>query len=201
MRNPGQNDADSTNLPKANLPKPKANLPANVAGNQHEVARKGNVTARVEVQGHILDSLLLPKILDLITTSGGRFSVAEICVGQAATDASYALLDLEADSAEKMEAVLAAIDVHGATPIESVDARLQPVDIGGALPEGFYSTTNHRTEIRIDGEWLQVQDQEMDCGIVVDAALGTAKCKPMCDAVLSEQFVVGHLGVRIFAES
>ena len=38
----------------------------------------------------------------------------------------------------------------------------------GAFPEGFYSTTNQRTEIRLDGHWIEVADQEMDCGIVVE---------------------------------
>ena len=39
----------------------------------------------------------------------------------------------------------------------------------GAFPEGFYSTTNQRTEVRLGGQWIEVADQEMDCGIVVDA--------------------------------
>jgi lysine-ketoglutarate reductase/saccharopine dehydrogenase-like protein (TIGR00300 family) len=173
----------------------------NLATDEARILAASVVTERVEVQGHILDSLLLPKILDLITSNGGRFVITEMSVGQAATDASYALLDLATDSVEQMEAVLAAIEVHGAAPIETVDARLEAVDIEGALPEGFYSTTNHRSEIRIDGDWVPVQDQEMDCGIVVDPVLNTARCKPMCDAELGERFVVGHLGVRIFAES
>ena len=38
----------------------------------------------------------------------------------------------------------------------------------GAFPEGFYSTTNFRTQVRLDGEWIEVEDQEMDCGILID---------------------------------
>ena len=52
-------------------------------------------------------------------------------------------------------------------------------DIAGAFPEGFYSTTNQRTEVRLAGQWTAVEDQEMDCGILVDAAGGTARCLPM----------------------
>ena len=40
----------------------------------------------------------------------------------------------------------------------------------GAFPEGFYSTTNQRTEVRLGGHWVEVADQEMDCGMVVEGA-------------------------------
>ena len=39
----------------------------------------------------------------------------------------------------------------------------------GAFPEDFYSTTNYRTQVRLGGEWIDVEDQEMDCGILIDA--------------------------------
>jgi hypothetical protein len=70
----------------------------------------------------------------------------------------------------------------------------------GAFLEAFYSTTNQRTELRLDGKWIPVADQEMDCGIVVDAAAGTARCLPMNEVRLGELVVVGHAGVRVFPE-
>ena len=33
---------------------------------------------------------------------------------------------------------------------------------------GFYSTTNHPTDVRYQGEWLPVEDIEMDCAIVIE---------------------------------
>ena len=53
--------------------------------------------------------------------------------------------------------------------------------MAGAFPEGFYSTTNQRTEVRLGGHWIAVADQEMDCGIVVDPAKRSARCVPMTD--------------------
>ena len=29
-------------------------------------------------------------------------------------------------------------------------------DMDGAFPEGFYSTTNYRTQVRVGGEWIVV---------------------------------------------
>jgi lysine-ketoglutarate reductase/saccharopine dehydrogenase-like protein (TIGR00300 family) len=67
----------------------------------------------------------------------------------------------------------------------------------GAFPEGFYSTTNQRTEVRIDGAWRPVADQEMDCGIVVGKS-GVARCIPMTEVEKGMSIVVGHGGVRVF---
>ena len=99
--------------------------------------------------------------------------------------------------------ILAQIADHGAVPTALSDAHLQAADIDGAFPEGFYSTTNQRTEVRLNGRWLPVADQEMDCGLVVDATAGpsrSVRCLPMTDVTLGMQIVVGHAGVRVFPE-
>jgi lysine-ketoglutarate reductase/saccharopine dehydrogenase-like protein (TIGR00300 family) len=157
---------------------------------------------RVELAGHIIDSLLLPKVLDHITAAGGAFKIEEITVGQARNDPSYALIEVHAPTADRLQQILADIADHGAVPVHDQDARLVAADIAGAFPEGFYSTTNQRTEVRIGGKWIEVQDQEMDCGIVIAQARSasegfSARCRAMTDVQLGEQYVVGHAGVRI----
>jgi len=156
---------------------------------------------QVELAGHIIDSLLLPKVLDFITAAGGSFRIEKISIGHDRSDPSYALIEVQAPSSERLQQILADIADHGATPIESHDARLVAADIAGVFPEGFYSTTNQRTEVRVAGRWIAVQDQEMDCGIVVDPAAGTGRCKAMTDVRVGEQYVVGHAGVRIHPEA
>jgi lysine-ketoglutarate reductase/saccharopine dehydrogenase-like protein (TIGR00300 family) len=152
---------------------------------------------RVELTGHIIDSLLLPKVLDHITAGGGTFRIEQISIGHARQDPSYALIEVRAPSAERLQTILADIADHGAVPIQSQDARLVAADIAGAFPEGFYSTTNQRTEVRVGSHWIEVQNQEMDCGILLDPAAGTARCQAMTDVQLGQQYVVGHAGVRV----
>ena len=152
----------------------------------------------VEVRGHIIDSLLLPKILDRVTTAGGQFRIKDIAIGQQRNDPSYALIDIMADSSEVLDDILGAIRDHGAVPTDMQDARLEACDMEGAFPEGFYSTTNQQTEIRLDGDWIAVDDQEMDCGIAIDRKARTAKCVPMSDVTTQMLVVVGHAGVRVF---
>lgn len=160
-------------------------------------AKSGPFVESVEVSGHIIDSLILPKILDLITEHGGNFRIQQITIGQGRSDPSFALVEIEAASAEELDEILAQISDHGAVATTAVDARLVEADIAGAFPEGFYSTTNQRTEVRIDGHWIPVEKQEMDCGVRVDSQ-GVATCVPMTEVCAGDRVVVGHAGVRVF---
>ncbi len=157
--------------------------------------------ADVEVAGHIIDSLILPKILDCIMAAGGAFHIKTISIGQERQDPSYALLSVRAATPEKLEHILRDIADHGAVPVVEHDCRLEPADMDGAFPEGFYSTTNQRTEVRWQGHWVEVKDQEMDCGIEVDPDSSTARCIAMSDVRSGSQLVVGYSGVRVHPET
>jgi lysine-ketoglutarate reductase/saccharopine dehydrogenase-like protein (TIGR00300 family) len=152
----------------------------------------------VEVRGHIIDSLILPKVLDGITAAGGKFQIKDIAIGQNRTDPSFARIEVRAANDAALQTIIALIADHGAVPVHGGDARLVEADLDGAFPEGFYSTTNQRTEVRIAGHWLPVAEQEMDCGIVVDIQSAICRCIPMTDVTRGMQIVVGYVGVRIF---
>jgi lysine-ketoglutarate reductase/saccharopine dehydrogenase-like protein (TIGR00300 family) len=152
----------------------------------------------IEIRGHIIDSLILPKILDCITTGGGTFQIKRIAIGQGRNDPSHALVEIRAPDEKTLAEILSQVSDHGAVPTALNDAQLVAADIDGAFPEGFYSTTNQRTEIRLNGHWVPVADQEMDCGVVVDRAKRAARCIAMTDVRVGMPIVVGHSGVRVF---
>ncbi len=152
----------------------------------------------VQLQGHIIDSLLLPKVLDEILTGGGSYVIKEIRVGQRQDDPSYARLEVRAPSADTLRELLDRIHDHGAVPVADSDCVTVPADMDGAFPEGFYSTTNYRTQVRLGGEWIDVEDQEMDCGIVIDPEGTAARCIPMTDVRSGDRIVIGHKGLRVF---
>ncbi len=155
------------------------------------------VSEDVELSGHIIDSLLLPKVLDEITNLGGEFEILEIRVGQHRQDPSHARLRVSGPDAGLLEEILTSINQHGAVPLHQTDVQLVPADLDGAFPEGFTCTTNQETEVRLHGNWVPVADQEMDCGIVVDPGAHTARCVPMTDVRRGEQVVIGRLGTRV----
>jgi lysine-ketoglutarate reductase/saccharopine dehydrogenase-like protein (TIGR00300 family) len=152
----------------------------------------------VEIQGHIIDSLILPKVLDEILTRGGSFTLKDIRVGQRPADPSFARIEVRAPSTAVLRDVLDAIHDHGAVPVATRDCKVVPADMDGAFPEGFYSTTNYRTQVRLGGEWIEVEDQEMDCGILVDPDGPAARCLPMADVRKGDPIVVGRQGLRVF---
>ena len=158
----------------------------------------GGTVENVEVSGHIIDSLILPKILDQITAGGGTFQIKQIAIGQGQSDPSHALVQIEASSAEQLQAILRSVTDHGAVPVGTADCQLVEVELDGVFPEGFYSTTNQRSELRIGGQWHPVELQEMDCAIAWDIGQGRAVCVAMSDVRRGQQLVVGHAGVRVF---
>src|SRR5579871_1113846 len=146
----------------------------------------------VEIQGHIIDSLILPKVLDEILTHEGSYVIKDIRIGQRQTDPSYARIEVRANSAEKLRKILDTIHDHGAAPISVRDCQTVSADMDGAFPEGFYSTTSFRTQVRLGGEWIDVEDQEMDCGILVDPEEKAARCVPMAEVKKGDRIVVGR---------
>jgi lysine-ketoglutarate reductase/saccharopine dehydrogenase-like protein (TIGR00300 family) len=161
-------------------------------------AKSANFIEDVQIEGHIIDSLILPKVLDEILTHGGSYVLKEIRVGQRQTDPSYARIEVRAPTADTLQDILDTIHDHGAVSVAAQDCNVVAADMDGAFPEGFYSTTNHRTQIRLGGEWIEVEDQEMDCGILVDPEGGAARCVAMADVRRGDRIVVGRQGLRVF---
>jgi lysine-ketoglutarate reductase/saccharopine dehydrogenase-like protein (TIGR00300 family) len=160
------------------------------------------VIEEVVLQGHIIDSLLLPKVLDEIITHGGSYTLRDIRIGQRQTDTSFARIAVQAPSAAVLRDILDTIHDHGAVPTAAQDCRVVDADMDGAFPEDFYSTTSFRTQVRLGGEWIEVEDQEMDCGILIDPEGGAAGCIPMALVKKGDRIVVGRQGLRVFpAES
>ncbi|GAP63443.1 hypothetical protein ARMA_1866 [Ardenticatena maritima] len=154
-------------------------------------------TEDVELRGHIIDSLILPKAFDTIMDMGGDFDVLHIEVGRHKEDPSYARLRVKAEDEETLHEILAQLQNLGASLVTAQDVRTEPAPKDGALPPDFYSTTNLPTEVRINGRWVPVYPIEMDVAIVVDWENETAMTKPMLEVKKGEHVVVGHAGIRV----
>lgn len=152
-------------------------------------------TETVEIRGHIIDSRILPKILDEIIELGGDYEVVDFQIGKTHGDPSFARIRLWASDDQALEQMLRRLQRHGAVPADVADAVLVAADIDGAFPEGFYSTTNLSTEVRVDGRWIPVAGAEMDCGIAVEN--GRARTIPMLDVRKGQMIVTGRSGIRV----
>jgi lysine-ketoglutarate reductase/saccharopine dehydrogenase-like protein (TIGR00300 family) len=149
----------------------------------------------VTLEGHIIDSRLLPTVLDEVLAHGATFEITELRVGVKHDDASFARIRVDAENEDKLAKVLDRLQQHGANPDTVEDAVLVEVDKDGSFPPGFYSSTNLATEIRIEGKWVPVERTEMDCGVVFSG--GTCRTIAMADARVGMQIVMAGTGIKV----
>ena len=123
---------------------------------------------QVELEGHIIDSGMMQACFGIIMDMGGSFEVEEFEIGRHKTAESYARLLVQADDEAALESIIHELHQNGANLSDPKDATLEPAPADQVVPHGFYSTTNHPTEIRVDGEWAPVENIEMDCAVVVE---------------------------------
>jgi len=157
-------------------------------------------TETIEVHGHIVDSLILAKVLDAILEAGADYELVDVSIGKTNTDTSRAAIVVRADDQALLDALLDDLQVHGANRVAQSDAVLVAADRDGVLPEGFHSTTNLDTEVLLDGRWHRVGNPEMDCGLVVDDDADgsvTVRTAPMHRVRAGDRVVVGRDGVRV----
>jgi lysine-ketoglutarate reductase/saccharopine dehydrogenase-like protein (TIGR00300 family) len=158
---------------------------------------EGKHTARIVLQGHIIDSMMLPQVMDMVMDLGGNFTIEELKVGQHKTDTSVCRMEVYASSAELLDRIVQRARALGATAEHEKPVEVAPVDREGVFPEGFYSTSNLPTEVLLDGSWVPVERIEMDAAIAVDRKAGRAWCIVFQDAKPGMEVVVGHQGVRV----
>jgi lysine-ketoglutarate reductase/saccharopine dehydrogenase-like protein (TIGR00300 family) len=151
----------------------------------------------IELRGHIIDSLILPKVLDLILTRGAAFTISEIKIGQKRADQSFARIEVSAETSDALNELVLRLRQHGAEVVERVDARLAPAPADGVFPDDFYVTTNQQTFVRIDGREIEVQPAMMDSAIAVERSKGIAQAVKFSDVKKGDQIVVGHQGIRV----
>jgi len=151
----------------------------------------------VRVEGHLIDSGIMSQIMDTIVAFDGEFETLKFEVGKTNTDPSVAEMRLKGRDEEHLDELLAQVQQLGVEPMNPEDASLAPAPADGVFPEGFYSTTNLETAVRVAGRWTPVACPEMDLGIRVDPDTGRADSVPMIEVRAGERFVVGHDGIRV----
>jgi len=154
-------------------------------------------SARLVLTGHIIDSLILPQVMDLVMDLGGNFNIEELRVGQHKTDTSYCRMEVVASSHELLDRIVKGARALGAAAESESPARLERVLKEGVFPEGFYSTSNLPTEVLVGGDWIAVENIEMDAAIAVDRHARRARCIVFQGATPGTEIVVGYEGVRV----
>ena len=166
-----------------------------------EVHAAAAIESRViQLEGHLLDSGLVNRALDLIVEGGGSFQVLNFRLGEQRQSTSSAEVKVTAPSHTVMETIMSQlIDIGAvAVPQEICDCTLETAPKAGVAPDDFYVTTIYPTEVRVQNQWVRVQNQRMDGAIVVSELPNgfVAICKLLRDLRAGDRVVIGVEGIR-----
>jgi lysine-ketoglutarate reductase/saccharopine dehydrogenase-like protein (TIGR00300 family) len=149
----------------------------------------------IEVKGHLIDSMILTKIFDVIMDLDGEFQVQEFRVGKRKKDESYAKLLVQGKSQKHLDEILESVYRAGATSKIQQEIKLQSAPKDMVMPDDFYSTTNNRTDVFYKGKWIKVENMMMDKCIVIKGT--RAWCSPIREIKKGDMVIVGERGIRI----
>jgi lysine-ketoglutarate reductase/saccharopine dehydrogenase-like protein (TIGR00300 family) len=158
--------------------------------------------AVVEAEGHLIDSQILNSIFDTVIERGGQFEVQQFQIGRTNDEFSRLKLKVSAPTAESLRRLLEELMPLGCRAVEERDVLVRSADRDGSAPDDFYSTTNLRTEVRIDGRWIPVSRQRMDAAIVVRASAdgAAAECRKLREIKTGDHVVCGLAGLRVLPQ-
>jgi lysine-ketoglutarate reductase/saccharopine dehydrogenase-like protein (TIGR00300 family) len=152
----------------------------------------------IEAQGHLIDSGLLSAIFDKIIELKGSYEILDFDIGRTNDDPSRIKMRVTATDKATLADLLQQITIFGAHAVRERDTLVKPAEKDRCVPDDFYSTTNHRTQVRLNGHWVDVDNQRMDAVIVVDGQ--RAACRKLRDVKAGERVVCGHVGIRVTPE-
>ena len=93
------------------------------------------------------------------------------------------------------------LQTRGVNMVHPGEAEVAAAVTDGVFPDGFYSTTNLETRVRVDGRWLNVGNPEMDCGLILERDAHGSPSRvytlPMSDVRAGMLVVCGAAGVQV----
>ncbi len=156
------------------------------------------VSEVLEAEGHLIDSAILNVIFDTVVRLDGEFEVLKFDIGRTNDEPSRLEIRVTTKDRPALSTLVTALIPLGCRVARAGDAATQPVTQDHCAPESFYSTTNHRTQVRIGGNWVDAGHQRMDAAIVITGH--TAACRKLRDLRIGDAVVCGVDGVRVVPE-
>ena len=154
----------------------------------------------IRMEGHLLDAGLLNQALDLVVENSGSFRVLNFNLGIERNSISTAEVRVSAPSHQLLEEIMTELIDLGAVPPpqELCDINTTVVTQDGVAPDDFYVSTIYPTEVRVNCEWVRVQNQRMDGAIKVnpDPTNPSAECVLLRDLKVGDRVMVSIEGIR-----
>ena len=108
---------------------------------------KNIVKRRFLSKGHLIDSGILSQILNTIIIEGADYEIIEFRIGKTNAKESVLEFDLIGKNEDEVTSVLSKLVHMGCYEKQTPDAVLKPSHADKCVPEDFYSTTHHKSEV------------------------------------------------------
>jgi lysine-ketoglutarate reductase/saccharopine dehydrogenase-like protein (TIGR00300 family) len=152
----------------------------------------------VEAEGHLIDSQILNVVFDTVVKHNASFDVLKFNIGRRNDEPSSIAMRISASSESELEDVLEELVALGCRLADDQDALTRVAERDGCVADDFYSTTNHKTLVRVSGQWVEVQKQRMDAVVVIEGLVAT--CRKLRDVRKGDRIVCGVNGIRVNPE-
>ncbi len=147
-------------------------------------------------EGHLIDSGILASILNLIVVEGADYNINDFVIGKTNYNPSRLEIEVKCGAERQMEAITERLVRLGCFEKTTPEAVIKEASKDRCVPEDFYSTTNHRTEVFLGGEWNHVRNQRMD-GVIAVTPDGPV-CKKLRDVEKGDSIICSADSVRVF---
>ncbi|MCP4583551.1 MAG: TIGR00300 family protein [candidate division Zixibacteria bacterium] len=152
----------------------------------------------VTATGHLVDSGIMSDVLDKIIGLGGKFEITSFEMGKTNVDQTNVNIVVKCQSRKQLLHIVEQLHDLGCSTVDDKPVTLKKAAKNRVAPEGFYSTTNHQTHIRLDRRWYKVTNQRMDAVIAIRG--NRIECVKLRDISRGDKIVCGLDGIRITPE-
>lgn len=149
---------------------------------------------QVMMEGHLFDSLTLPKVLDYILTHNADFLMSSIHIGQTKTDASRVSFTLFAKNDQHLNKLLDELTIYGLQATDDATSELIAVTKEGELPPGAHIVGYLPVEVRTPHQTFESGGHPANALVLV-ADAGELKVLAQHQLKVGQNVVVGEAGL------
>ena len=154
------------------------------------------LSRRFLAEGHLIDSGLLTRMLNVIVDTGADYRIVAFSMGKVRTDSSRLEIEVTCRDEERLASLTGHLVNQGCYEKEVGEAIVRPAPRDSCVPDDFYATSNRRTQVYLEGAWRDVADMRMD-GVVVVKGKGLS-CRLIRGVKAGDMIVCTSRSVRIF---
>jgi lysine-ketoglutarate reductase/saccharopine dehydrogenase-like protein (TIGR00300 family) len=154
------------------------------------------IKRRLVSEGHLIDSGVLNKILNLIIDEKGDYEIIDFKIGKTSSDPSYMEVDIKSEENNTLNSIVSKLVNLGCFEKKVLEAVFKPAPKDKSVPDEFYSTTNYRSMVFINEKWHEVKKQRMDAVIVNEG--NEFICKKIRDIKKGDSILCSTESVRVF---